>query len=263
VASLPAQGEKRIVSLDRLIENPANERRTFRNMDGLVSTVKSVGIIEPLIVEPTEDGHYLIVVGHRRHRAAKIAGLPKVPVIIGQTDEATRRRRKSIISNVQRENVDPVEMAEGLQALLDEDDAIKTQADLANAVGKDKAWVSGMLRILTLPPRLLRRVGTSQLSLPYDTMIRIARLDDAKAQAQLLDAALQGATVQEIRQRIDQARGRPSPPSRALGLKKPKEVYSTDHDATVIVQSTSEQVFTPRRKVAALKQALRKAQGKG
>ena len=64
------------------------------------------------------------------------------------------RRVKSIISNVQREDVGPVEMAEALQSLLDEDEKIKTQEDLARLIGKDKTWVSGMLRILTLPVEL-------------------------------------------------------------------------------------------------------------
>ena len=170
-----------VVSVDKVVEDPRNERKTFRNMDGLIASIEAVGVIEPLTVTPEEDGTYRIITGHRRFRAAKAAGLDTVEVLIRDPETEQARRRKSIVSNVQREDLGPVEAAEGLQALLDEDDAIHTQEGLATVLGKSKQWVSEMLRILTLPPRLQEKVRTSELTLPYDAITRVARLLDEKS----------------------------------------------------------------------------------
>lgn len=254
IQALPTQEEHRVVSIDRLVENPDNERKTFRNMDGLIATVKSAGILEPLIVEPSADSKLMVKIGARRLRAAKAVGLTRVPVIISQADESSTRRRKSLISNLQREDIGPVEMAEGLQALLDEDDEIETQRELAAAIGKRETWVSDILRILTLPPRLQQKLRTSEVSIPYDAVMRIARVEGEKNQKELVGAVLKGATNRDIREQIDALKGKRA----AATPKKPKEVYSTSHNATVIVQSLTERL-TRDQKIEALKEALRKA----
>ena len=248
-----------VVAIDRLNEDPKNERRTFRNMDGLIASVKAVGLIEPITVTPEEgkQGSYRIITGHRRYRAAKAAGLPQVEVIIREPEDEISRRVKSIISNVQREDVGPVEMAEALQALIDEDERVKTQDDLAKMIGKGKEWVSGMLRILSLPPGLQKKVGFTQLSISYDSMIRIARLDDAKNQEQLVDAILGGASQREIRDRIDELKGK-TKPAGEHGPTKPKKVFHTKYRATVIVQATSTRL-TAEQCMEALQEALAQA----
>lgn len=256
IETLPTQEEHRVVSIERLIENPDNERKTFRNMEGLIATVKSSGILEPLIVEPTVDGKLLVKIGARRFRAAKAVGLTKVPVIISAREEGSTRRRKSIISNLQREDIGPVEMAEGLQALLDEDDEIGTQTELAQAIGKPKSWVSDMLRILSLPTNLQAKVRTSEHSIAHDAVINIARLTDNHQQQRLVKALLDGATVRDIRQEVDAIKGKPQ----STGPKKPKWVYSsTGQDATVVVQS-HDSILTKERRIKALKEALAEAQ---
>lgn len=251
-----------IVSIDRLQEDPRNERRTYRNMAGLVASIKSVGLVEPITVTAQEDDTYRIVTGHRRYRAAKEAGLLTVEVLIREPEDEIKRRQKSIISNVQREDVGPVELAEALQGILDEDPEVKTQDDLAALIGKDKTWVSGMLRILSLPPELQEKVGTSQLSIGYESMIRIARLDDPKQQRELVAALLAGATHREIRNRIEEQQPLRVGGSKSGGGKlasgnapKPKRAFKTDHQAIVVVQSTTSRL-TPDRVVLALRSAL-------
>ena len=199
-AALPKRG-RFVVSIHKLLEDPQNERRTFRNMEGLISSVKAHGIIEPITVT-AEGESYRILTGHRRFRAAKAAGLTEIEVIAREPDDALTRRRKSIISNVQREDVGAVEMAEALQTLLDEDPAIKTQRQLAAAIGKGEDWVSAMLRILGLPAKLQAKLGTSQVSISYYSAMRIARTEDADFQKELVEAVLKGETVREIRGRI-------------------------------------------------------------
>jgi ParB family chromosome partitioning protein len=246
-----------IVSISKLREDPKNERKTFRNMEGLIASIKAVGLIEPITVTPEPDDSYRIITGHRRYRAAKAAGLEQVEVLIREPEDELIRRQKSVVSNVQREDVGPVELAEALQSLMDEHPQVKTQDDLARLIGKDRQWVSGMLRILTLPPRLQRKVGTSQLSVSYDSMIRIARLDDAAEQGRLVAAVLSGATVRDIREDIGAVKGK----GKAQGqhsAPKPKRVFRTAHRAMVIVQATGNQL-SGEQCINALREALEQA----
>jgi ParB family chromosome partitioning protein len=246
-----------VVTINRLKEDPRNERRTFRNMEGLIASIKAVGLIEPITVTPEEGEAFRIVTGHRRFRAAKAAGLSQVEVLIREPDDELTRRVKSIVSNVQREDVGPVEMAEALQALLDEDQRVKTQDDLAKTIGKDKTWVSGMLRILSLPVPLQQKVGSTQLSVSYDAMIRIARLDDTDHQEQLIAQLLTGATQKEIRDEIDRLKGKPVK-SASSASSKPKRVFHTKYKATVIVQSQTSRL-TSDQTIDALQEALGQA----
>ena len=192
-----------VVSLDRLIEDPRNERKTFRHMEGLIASVKAFGVIEPITVMPEGD-RFRILTGHRRARAARAAGVKEVEIIVREPEDELARRRKSIVSNVQREDVGPVELAEALHSLLNEDPTVKNQAALARMIGKPDEWVSGMLRVLTLPVALQAKVRTSQHSVAYDAMIRIARVKDPSEQADLLEAALKGISAHEIRRRINE-----------------------------------------------------------
>ena len=162
-----------IISLSKLVADPHNERKTFRNMEGLTASIKAVGLVEPITVTPIANDRFQIITGHRRFRAAKAAGLEQVEVLIRDPEDELKRRQKSIISNVQREDIGPMEMAEALQSLMEEHPSIKSQSDLARMIGKDTAWVSGMLRILTLPVAVQQKVGSTQLSLSYDAMIRV------------------------------------------------------------------------------------------
>ncbi len=243
-----------LVSIEKVLEDPKNERRVFRNMDGLVSSVKELGLVEPLTVTAEPDGTYRINTGARRYRAAKAAGLQTIEVIIRDPEDERRRRLKSIVSNVQREDVGPVEMAEALQSLLD-DSTVESQQKLAKAIGKDKTWVSQMLRILDLPLELRRKVETSQLSLPYDAVTKIARLSDRGQQEHLTDALLNGATARDIRERIKELKGKAEAP-------KPKIAFSTRHEATVIVQSMTQRGLSAARCAAALQEALKQARAR-
>lgn len=233
-----------------------------------MASIQTVGLIEPITVTPEDDttgqgtggreGAYRIITGHRRFRAAKLAGLTQVEVLIREPDDAMIRRVKSIVSNVQREDVGPVEMAEALQSLMDEDERIRTQEDLAALIGKDETWVSGMLRILSLPVDLQQKVGTSQLSVSYDAMIRVARVDDVERQTELVHAIVTGASNRMIRERIDEIKGKTKSTEPSSAIPKPKRVFHTNFKATIIVQATTTRL-TGDQTIAALKEALSQA----
>lgn len=198
---LPKRG-RFIVSINKLLEDPNNERRVFRGMEGLTASVKAHGIVEPITV--TQEGEkYRILTGHRRYRAAKTAGLTEVEVIVRDPEDALTRRRKSIISNVQREDIGAIEMAEALQTLLDEDRSIGTQRKLASLIGKQETWVSDMLQILKIPAHLQKKLQTSEVSVAYDSAMRIARTNNKPLQKELVDAVLKGESVRDIRRRIN------------------------------------------------------------
>lgn len=250
-----------IIGVARLREDPKNERRTFRQMEGLIASIKSVGLVEPITVTPIDgegESAFQIVTGHRRFRAAKSAGLTEVEVLIRETEDETRRRLKSIVSNVQREDIGPVEMAEALQSLLD-DRQVENQQKLAELIGKDKTWVSRMLRILDLPFPLKAKVASTQLSVSYDSVAEIARVNGEEDQARLVDSVISGASQARIRDEIRRLKGHPAK-DRASGstTPKPKRVYHTTHRATVIVQATTSRLSTDDT-VSALKDALDQA----
>jgi len=257
-----------IVGITRLREDPKNERRTFREMDSLVASIKSVGLVEPITVtaltgegESTETA-YQIVTGHRRFRAARAAGLTEVEVLIREPEDETRRRMKSIVSNVQREDIGPVEMAEALQSLID-DQQVENQQKLSELIGKDKTWVSRMLRILDLPVPLKMKVASTQLSVSYDSVAGIARLKEPDDQTRLIDSVIAGASQSQIRDEIRQIKGPTSKrPADGSTLPKPKRVFHTKFKATIIVQSTTTRL-TGDQTLAALKEAVEQASTSG
>ena len=253
--STPPEEGRKIVPLTVLVEDPRNERKVYRNMEGLIATVKAVGVIEPLTVKSHDNGKYMVTTGHRRFRAAKEAGLKEITVMVGNDNE-TVRRRKSVVSNVQREDIGPIELAEGLQALIDEDNTIKTQRDLANVIGKREAWVSDMLRILTIPPKLQKKLRSTEVSIPYDAIMRIARIEDEADQSQLIKAVLGGATQREIREQINTIKGKTDTTPVSATPKKPKEVYHTDYGFSMILQSESEKNISKKKQIAGLEQVL-------
>jgi ParB/RepB/Spo0J family partition protein len=196
---LPKRG-RFIVSIDRLLEDPDNERKTFSNMDDMIESVRRHGIIEPITVTPDGE-HYRILTGHRRFRAAKAVGLPEIEVLVREPDDSINRRFKSLISNIQRENIGAVELAETLRALLDSG-AVATQRELARQVGKSEQWMSGMLRVLELPARVQEELRTTS-AIGYEMAQRIAQVNNTQLQDELVTAAKAGESTRSIRHRID------------------------------------------------------------
>ncbi len=255
-ASSDADQKKRgrlIVPLADLREDPRNERRTYAGLDELTASIKSVGLIEPITVTPIAavPGKFQIITGHRRYRAAVAAGLKQVEILIREPMDELNRRTQSIISNVQREDVNPIEMAEALRLMLDEHPELETQADLAKMIGKDKRWLSGMLQLLRLPADVRQTLRSAKETISYDPMIRIARITEPTVQREMVDLLLSGANQTTIRQRIAEraSKGESSP---AL---KPKRKFDTDAGVVIIVQSLSRRL-TREQIVDGLEQAL-------
>lgn len=151
-------------------------------LEDLANSIRSQGIIQPIIVRPVGQNKYEIVAGERRWRAAQLADLHEVPVIIRQIpDEAAIAI--ALIENIQRENLNPIEEAVALQRLLDEFGM--THQDVAEAVGKSRATISNLLRLLSLAEEVKHMLERGQLemghartliTLPQSSQLEIAQL---------------------------------------------------------------------------------------
>ena len=125
------------------------------SLEELKASIKKSGVIEPVIVRPVAHGTYELVAGERRFRASQALGVGEIPAIIkGLSDKEALEL--SLVENVQRENLNPMEEAKGYERLLDEFGY--TQEDIAAAVGKDRATIANLLRLLALPEEIQQGV---------------------------------------------------------------------------------------------------------
>jgi ParB family chromosome partitioning protein len=138
------------LSLNDIVPNKEQPRKTFDEgaLQELADSITQHGVLQPLLVRPLPTGGYQLVAGERRWRAARMAGLREVPVVIKElTDVETMEI--AIIENLQREDLNPIEEAEGLQALIDR--CGFTQEEIAVSVGKSRPAIANSLRLLKLP----------------------------------------------------------------------------------------------------------------
>lgn len=134
------------------------------SLDELAKSIEEHGIIQPITVRETEGGYYQIIAGERRWRAARMAGLREVPVNVIEADDR-KAYELALVENLQREDLNPVEEARGLKALIDEFDL--TQEEAAQRVGKSRPVVANAMRLLTLPDDVLSLVEIKGLTLSH------------------------------------------------------------------------------------------------
>lgn len=143
--------------------NKSQPRKNFdiEALNTLADSIRQNGIIQPLLVRSMPDGTYQIVAGERRWRAAKMAGLTEVPVFIKELSDI-QAQQIALIENLQRENLNPIEEANGYKELMDRFGM--TQEDVARVVGKARSSVANSLRLLSLPPIIAEMVSNNELS---------------------------------------------------------------------------------------------------
>ncbi|NCA66795.1 MAG: ParB/RepB/Spo0J family partition protein [Clostridia bacterium] len=155
-------GGVREISINLIDVNPEQPRKQFDEiaLNELSSSIKEHGIIQPIIVTKKE-GKFVIVAGERRYRAAKLAGLSKLPVIVRDISER-ERREFALIENLQREGLNPIEEAEAMRALIEEYNL--TQEELSQSLGKSRPAVANTLRLLKLPAEIIDMVRCGKLT---------------------------------------------------------------------------------------------------
>lgn len=197
VAPAPVQAADsvgpRSVPIELVQRNPQQPRKHFdeAELNDLASSIKTHGILQPILVRPIADGKYEIVAGERRWRAAQRAGLHTIPAVVRELNEV-EVLEIAIVENVQRMDLNPIEEAQGFQALIDRFG--RTQQEIADAVGKSRPHIANMLRLLQLPDDLQEMVRDGRLSSGHARAILTA--PDPRGLAQR--AISEGLNVRDI-----------------------------------------------------------------
>ena len=179
---MPAGSQYGEIPVDAVSPNPRQPRSVFDEeaLAELVDSIKEVGLLQPVVVRPTAKDRYELVMGERRLRAVKAAGLATIPAII-RAMEAADLLRDALLENLHRAQLNPLEEAAAYQQLLD--DFGCTQEELALRIKRSRPQISNTIRLLRLPPAVQRRVAAGVLSAGHARAL--LALPDAPAQDRL------------------------------------------------------------------------------
>jgi ParB family chromosome partitioning protein len=234
------------LSLDRIDPNPRQPRGSFDEepLQDLTASIEAVGVLQPIVVRPSGE-RYQIVMGERRVRAARTAGLERIPAIV-RTTEDDQMLRDALLENVHREDLNPLEEAAAYEQLLL--DFGITQEELAARLGRSRPVIANAMRLLRLPGSVQRRIAARTLSAGHARAV--ASLEDSVQQERLADRIVaEGLTVrmaEELAQRIkngepllgpdERARVRVRPTMQAPGMVDLAERLSDRLETRVRVQ---------------------------
>jgi ParB family chromosome partitioning protein len=191
--------ELRELDVTQIEPNPDQPRVKFdaAALDALAGSIGSVGLLQPLIVRPIEDGRYELVAGERRWRAAQKAGIDRVPAVI-RTSPEDERLQAALIENMVREDLNPVEEARACASLVD--DLGISKEELARRVGRSRAAISNLIRLLDLPDSALTLLERGELTEGHGRAI--LQVDDQDRRARLAKrAAAEGWSVRDTERR--------------------------------------------------------------
>lgn len=226
-------------SLDKLTPDPDQPRKEFDKdkLEELSNSIKDKGVLQPLLIRFT-DNQFWIVAGERRYRAAKLAGLTSVPCIVttGAPEEI------SIIENIQREDLKPIELAEALQSMMKKHKY--TQAQLGKILGKKQSTISEILSINKLADKLKEEYRHADIS--QRTFVEVVKEDPEKAEEILNQVESHGIASPQIR---DNRR------TQAINRRTDVEIIN---DKILLLTKTLEKVEDPRRIRVKLRPALEK-----
>ena len=210
------------LDLESIRPNPYQPRKDFDEgaLDELAASIRQLGIIHPLTVRELGDGRFELISGERRLRASRRAGLKRVPAYVREADTEAMLEM-AIVENVQREDLNPVEIAIGYQRLMEE--VGLTQEQVADKVGKSRPAIANVLRLLKLPPRIQASLRDGSLSPGHARAL--VPVENESDQIGLLRSILDdGLSVREVERRVRTLRepadvpaplAEPSPPAHA------------------------------------------------
>ena len=187
------------VDIDLVKPNPNQPRKHFDEdaLNELADSIKKHGLIMPIVVNNMIGGQYMIIAGERRYRAAKIAGKKQIPVVIrSYTDREIKEI--SLIENLQREDLNPIEAANAMKQLMDEYKL--TQEELAERIGKSRPAVTNTLRLLSLSREVIELVASGKLSAGHARAL-ITLPEDARYKL-AIDAIKDGLSVRDIERSV-------------------------------------------------------------
>ncbi len=197
------------IPLGELDTNPDQPRQTFdeESIAQLAASIRDQGVLQPLLVVPSGGGRYRIIAGERRYRAGRQAGLETLPCIVKDLD-VVRQMEIALIENLQREDLNPMEAARGVQALMKQ--CGYTQEKVSARLGKSRPAVANLLRLLTLPDEVTEMVKDGRLTAGHARVL--AGLGSREDQIRLAHlAADEGMSVRRLEQLASSSRnGKPA-----------------------------------------------------
>ena len=188
------------IPVDMIEPNPYQPRMNFDQeaLDELADSIRTLGLIQPITVRRKEEGRYQIISGERRFRACRLAGMDMIPAYIRDTNDQGMLEM-AIVENIQRENLDPIEVAMSYQRLIEECNL--TQEQMAVRVGKKRASVTNYLRLLKLPAKLQHDLKVGLLSVGHAKVL--LGVGDLKLQEYLCDLVIkEDLSVRQLEDKI-------------------------------------------------------------
>ena len=189
-----------LIPIDMIEPNPFQPRSAFDQvtLEELADSIRTLGLIQPITVRRKSNGRYQIISGERRYRASRIAGLTEMPAYIRETDDRGMLEM-AIVENIQRENLDPIEIALSYQRLIDE--CSLTHEQLAARVGKKRASVTNYLRLLDLPAKIQHDLKVGLLSVGHAKVL--LGVENPEIQERLCDMVIkEDLSVRSLEERI-------------------------------------------------------------
>ena len=216
----------KMVPIEKIEPREDQPRKSFdeESLAELAGSISRYGLIQPITVRALDNGYYQIVAGERRWRASRIAGLAELPVRIVEADDV-RTAQMALVENLQREDLNPIEEAEGYRQLIEE--FSMTQEEAAKSVGRSRPAVANSLRLLSLSPKVLDLVSDGELSAGHARAL--LPINDPELQAATADSVIRkGLSVRKTEQLaaalVKNAEEADAPPSRELKIDYAAEV---------------------------------------
>lgn len=188
------------IPVDMIEPNPYQPRMSFDQeaLEELAESIKTLGLIQPITVRRKSEGRYQIISGERRFRACRQAGMDMIPAYIRDTNDQGMLEM-AIVENIQRENLDPIEVALSYQRLIEECNL--TQEQMAVRVGKKRATVTNSLRLLKLPAKIQHDLKVGLLSVGHAKVL--LGIDDVKLQEYLCDLVIkEDMSVRQLEEKL-------------------------------------------------------------
>ncbi len=188
------------VETDKVQSNPYQPRATFdeAGLEELATSIRQLGIIQPVTVRSVGSGTFELISGERRLRAARMAGLTRIPAYVRQADTEAMLEM-AIVENIQREELNPIEVALGYQRLVDE--VGLTQEEVADKIGKSRVAVTNTLRLLKLPPFIQALLKTGTLTTGHARAL--ITVEDAGQQQRIVEEIVrEGLSVRQVERRV-------------------------------------------------------------
>ena len=196
----PKSGGVTEIEIGKIKPNPNQPRKNFDSeaLNELAASIKMHGIVQPIVVNDMGDGSYMIIAGERRWRAANICGLKTVPAVVrNYTDKQVKEI--SIIENLQREDLNPIEAAKAIKELMDEYGL--TQEVVADRIGKSRSSIANTLRLLSLYPDVLKMVEDGKLSAGHARCLVV--IEDKNQQIKLAQLTInKNLSVRELEKAV-------------------------------------------------------------